>query len=353
MKKIFTVIAVSVFLLTSGLAFACDGPECPTIVDTDTTIQVGVWSSPYTVYGNNGSEDRAVTQGFIGYDLDAEARGTHAAYAEVTPGGDGWNGLYAGAGQKEINGGELSYSGALSITEVSASGRAMGVDSPDCNTGADYASVDLEVEAGAYQYNQAYSDDRSNEIFGQNQSQADVWAESDSSDNGSNDQYRRVYQGTRYERYRFSGSRYVGNGWYAKDYYKMIKIADLDANAQDYVGATAITAGGTLVYAKQTATKSEVMGITGNIATGYTCSTEHRNIDVSGNGYIGGVANLPGAGYAGFNSSFSYEGKDFGYGVAGGHSSLEIHQSPGQMSVTGFSSGFAAAGTGDMDLGPR
>lgn len=352
MKKLFImmVLALTVIGFTASNAIAgsgCNGPECKNFVAVD--IETDVFTPSLSLYkeGSNGGEDAAWMGGYAGYSHDIKAEGSAGAYANGFGEADVKG--FGGAFQKEINGGELSGSGALTIGTVYVTGEAHGIDAANCNNGKDVAKVDLEAKGTVMQENGAYSDDKASYIGGSNFSGVDFWSQTDRSDYGSNDRYK--YVGTRWERYRFQGSRYAGNGWYKKDIYRF--VPDLTADAYDTLGATALTGGGTLVYAKNTKNSAFIAGITGNFGTAMYCGAEHQQTNVYGNGQIGGAAQIPNIGYAGFNASFNYAGQDFGAGVAGGVSQININQTNNSVSVTSNTSAFSGVFVGSNGNEPR
>lgn len=354
MKKSLILSLAMAVLLVIGTGPAMAQGCCGVETDADTYAVGGVWSAPFTAYSHNpNGEDLASTQGYIGFDLGAKAEGTESAFATVEYTGDGWDGRRVGAFQTDIGGGELSGAGGISVTNSAASGHAKGVDSGECNNGADYANVDLEVTAKAYQHNQAFSDDLDSFIGGSNYSYTKSWAESDKTDYGTNDYISRSFGQTWYDLP--AGAVHYATGWFTglEYYYVDTLILDLDAEVFDQVSATAIAAGGTLVYAKQTDNSALVAGITGSASLACDRFSEHDYQYAEGAGRIGGVAVLPSTGFAGFNAGYEYAGgSGMGYGVAGGISKVKMTQSPGTMNITVKSTAFSKASVGGSDNVP-
>ena len=340
MKKLLLATMIAFFMMFS-YANACDGPECENETSADASGWVG---TPEWDRGNDG-EDWYYNSGYSEHKYDVEAQGTKFAYAN----GNGESLMYGlgGSFQREVREGELSGSGALTISKSKADGYGIGIDSADCNTGADKVKIDLEIRGVAYQANGAYSDDKSNEIGGWNESSVEYWGQTDKTDYGSDDRY--VYLYTKKRNNWFPGAHWVNppgpnNAYWAKDIY--ITIPDLIAEESDRIGGMGITGGGTLVYARQLQDESVVAGITGNFATGCLYGAEHKSINVEGQGGIGGVANLPGSGYATFNATFNYAGQNFGAGIAGGQAKVVRTYSDNGVKVTSTASAFSGVKTG-------
>ena len=343
---------VMVFAFAGTNALACEGCD----VDTKTDILTDIYTPPLNYYqeGSNGGEDSAFMSGAAGYSHDIEARGSSHAFAQGNGQGDMYG--FGGAFQKEIRNGELSGAGALTIAVSDVNGRAHGHDA-ECNSGPDYAKVDLEVKGTALQMNQAFSDDRQSFIGGNNFSRVDYWGQTDKYDYGTNDRWEYEYQ---YSYWKGPRER-RGDGYYTwrnppgpdnAGYYKRVhvydwvKYPDLTADAYDSIKGIGLAGGGTLVWAKQTDTKATVAGITGNFATALYCGAEYQHTHVQGDGTLLGAAQLPGVGYAQFSASFDYNGHNFGAGVAGGISNVEISQSANHTSVTSSTTAFSSATVG-------
>ena len=344
MRKLLVLFSI---LLVVGLASnlpACEGPECETITNADVSGNVYTPTLNYWTQSHNpNGEDYTNNYGWAGHSYDIEARGTESAYAH----GDGGEGKLgargskmigkAGAFQKEVNGGELSGAGALTIATSHVKGHAKGVDAANCNTGADFAKVDLEVFGYSYQQNGAYSDDNNQAFIGGGSwSSVDFYAQTDRYDYGANDRWRQVkdwYHGR-------------GKPW-GHWHYKWVHIPDLTAEARDELFGMGIAGGGTLVYARQMGDESLVKGITGSFSTAMFCGDEGRpQINVQGGGMISGVANLPGSGYAGFSADYNYSGQHFGYGIAGGSANVTRNQTGNTTSVTSQATSFSKAAAG-------
>lgn len=331
--KLLRVLIAMLFVLVASYGLACEGPECENYTAVD--LETGVYTPTlnYWQYSHNpNGEDYANNYGWAGHAYDIEAKGTEFAYAN----GDGESTMigFGGAFQKEIKKGELSGSGALTLSISEASGMALGVDSPECNTGLDQAKVDLEVFGYAAQQNGSFSDDRSSGIGASNWSEVNYWGQTDSYDNGSNDWGYWDYE-WKYSRWR---------GWY-KDWY-FVHVPDLDAFASDSIFGIGIAGGGTLVYAKELDNFAVVKGITGSFSTALLCGAEHQEVFVAGGGGIGGVAQLPGVGYASFSAEYLYSGWNFGYGYAGGNATVNTTQTGNTTSVTSHAEAFAGSHSG-------
>lgn len=186
-KKLFVMMMVLglVFAFT-GQSMACEGPECQNY--TDAEADGWIYTEPFgnlvTSHNPNG-EDFAYNGGFSGHMYDVYASGTESAF--VTAKGKSEMIPFGFAFQKEINGGELSGAFSKTIASGNVEGYAKGVDSPDCNTGLDTASVDLSLNLYAYQKNGAFSDDRDSFIGGWNESSTHAYAQTDKIDYGAND----------------------------------------------------------------------------------------------------------------------------------------------------------------------
>lgn len=349
MKKLLALFSI---LLVVGLASnlpACEGPECQTITNADVSGNVYTPTLNYWTQSHNpNGEDYTNNYGWAGHSYDIEARGTYSAYAH----GDGGEGNLGARGskmkglgkafQKEINGGELSGAGALTIATSHVKGHAKGVDHPDCNTGADYAKVDLEVFGYSYQQNGAYSDDN-NQAFigGGNWSSVDFYAQTDRYDYGAN---YRVWDYGWYKNHR-GDWRY---GWHRD------LVINLDAEARDELFGMGLAGGGTLVYARQVGNESMVKGITGSFSTAIFCGAEGSPIvNVNGGGMISGAANLPGSGYAAFGADYTYAGQNFGYGIAGGSANVTKAQTGNTTSVTSQATSFSKAFAGGGHRQPQ
>jgi len=340
MRTLFITLLLVLTLALTVPAISCppDEPNCENITNSDVSSWVYTPTWERSVEGPNGDEDFAYNTGFAGHKFDVSATGTESAYAK----GFGKSTIqgYGGAFQKEVNGGELSGSGALTVAKSIVMGKAKGVDAPDCDTGADNAKVDLEVHGYVFQQNGSYSDDRQSEIGAWNNSGVEYWGQTDSVDRGTDDQYKKVKV--------FIG--YYKPWKYGKKYpmyrTKIIKISDLTAETSDRLMGMGIAAGGTLVYAKQTKNHAVVKGITASMSTAMLCGAEHQSINVHGAGGISGVANLPKAGYSAFSADYNYAGRNFGAGIAGGQSNVDVTNMSNGVSVTSSATAFSRVVTG-------
>lgn len=374
MKKFIAVALTLMFVFSASYALAtgCGGPKEPKCeIITNADVETGVYTDTMNNWNfskNKNQEDYAQNYGWTGHAYDVEARGTKSAFAH----GEGQSDLfgYGGAFQKEIKGGELSGSGALTIGTSSARGHAIGKDAPECNTGADNAKVEVEVFGYVAQANGAYSDDRDSFIGGGNTSDVEFSGQSDSSDRGDNDRYVKVQTGGQYKHW-IKGKHGRGywvykefknghpphdQGWFfVRPIYGWVKVADLTAETRDSISGMGIAGGGTLVYAKQTSNSAVVAGVTAGFSTATLRGAENRSVVVSGSGAMGGVAQLPGNGYASFAGDYNYQGKNFGAGITGGYATMNTTNTGSHVSVSSSATSFSAAAVanpGDNDNRP-
>jgi hypothetical protein len=353
MRNLFVVLLIILFA-SVGSSIACEGPQCETQVASD--VEAGMYTDTINNWNyshNPNQEDFAQNFGATGHAYDVEAMGTKTAYAH----GEGDSNIvgYGGAFQKEIKGGELSGAGALTIGTSEASGHAIGTDYADCSNGEDTAKVDLEVFGYVAQANGAYSDDRDSWVGGGNMSDVDFYGHTDSADYGANHYWTLEPYGRWW--YKQNGSK---SGWYIKPFnwhpqpndknewfpgryaYRYKLNEDLEAEASDSIFGMGIAGGGTLVYAKQTKNKALVAGVTAGFSTATFNGAEETEVNVSGNGAMTGVANLPN-GYTAFNGTYSYDGQNFGAGITGGMATMQKENTGNSASITSSATSFSAA----------